>query len=346
MSVFRSAHHKSGQWSPSPADRNFMPETAPAFRFVSHAEPAAKRRNTLAAPISRYNAPRGDQLVPGRYCAVRAILAILFLCTAFACGAASGPNPRPRPSRAARRWSQPPIARAAIPPIPPKPFAGGKRIDTPFGGDLFAQSHAGSRYRHRGMERRRFLPRAALRRGADGSRYYPAFPYPNFTKLIRDDVLAIRAYLATLAPFSNTPPPSELLWPLNYRVLMRGWNWLFFQPGIFQPEPAEKHRNGIAAAIWSKVPRIAAHAIRPKTFSAPTSATGSMAAALVQGWFAPRLDGAARSGLKSWSADDIVEYLAERPQRPQPCRRADGRSRRQFDLEDERRAMFAPSRSI
>src|SRR5258708_25559735 len=30
---------------------------------------------------------------------------------------------------------------------------------------------------------------------------------------------------------------------------------------------------------------------------------------LVQGWFAPRLDGAERSGLKSWSVDDIVEYL-------------------------------------
>jgi len=29
----------------------------------------------------------------------------------------------------------------------------------------------------------------------------------------------------------------------------------------------------------------------------------------VQGWFAPRLDGAERSGLKSWSVDDIVEYL-------------------------------------
>jgi mono/diheme cytochrome c family protein len=29
----------------------------------------------------------------------------------------------------------------------------------------------------------------------------------------------------------------------------------------------------------------------------------------VQGWFAPRLDSAPRSGLKSWSADDIVEYL-------------------------------------
>ncbi len=30
----------------------------------------------------------------------------------------------------------------------------------------------------------------------------------------------------------------------------------------------------------------------------------------MQGWFAPRLDEAARSGLKSWSVDDIAEYLA------------------------------------
>ena len=29
----------------------------------------------------------------------------------------------------------------------------------------------------------------------------------------------------------------------------------------------------------------------------------------MQGWFAPRLDGAERSGLKSWSVDDITEYL-------------------------------------
>jgi mono/diheme cytochrome c family protein len=31
---------------------------------------------------------------------------------------------------------------------------------------------------------------------------------------------------------------------------------------------------------------------------------------LIDGWFAPRLDGAGRSGLKSWSVDDIVEYLS------------------------------------
>ncbi|MEH2533385.1 hypothetical protein V1277_000231 [Bradyrhizobium sp. AZCC 1588] len=36
-------------------------------------------------------------------------------------------------------------------------------------------------------------------------RYYPAFPYPNFTKLTRQDILVIHAYLATLAPVTNAP---------------------------------------------------------------------------------------------------------------------------------------------
>ena len=78
----------------------------------------------------------------------------------------------------------------------------------------------------------------ALRFGVarDGSRYYPAFPYPNFTRLTRQDIFAIRAYLATLTPVSNAPRAPELRWPFNYRVVMRGWNWLFFKPGILMPD--------------------------------------------------------------------------------------------------------------
>ena len=40
-----------------------------------------------------------------------------------------------------------------------------------------------------------------------GQHYYPAFPYPHFTKMTRDDVFAIRAYLATLTPINNATPP-------------------------------------------------------------------------------------------------------------------------------------------
>ena len=94
---------------------------------------------------------------------------------------------------------------------PAKPFAGGKRIETPFGG-IYSPNLTPDRETGIGaLERRRFLPRAALRAWRrDGSRYYPAFPYPNFTKLTRDDILAIRAYLATLPPVSNTPPPPRI----------------------------------------------------------------------------------------------------------------------------------------
>src|SRR5262245_64324186 len=86
---------------------------------------------------------------------------------------------------------------------PAKPFAGGKRIDTPFGA-IYAPNLTPDRETGIGRwSEADFV--IALRYGIapDGSRYYPAFPYPNFTKFTRDDILSIRAYLATLMPFSN-----------------------------------------------------------------------------------------------------------------------------------------------
>ena len=192
---------------------------------------------------------------------------------------------------------------------PAKPFAGGKRIDTPFGG-IYSPNLTPDRDTGIGGWSDDDFHRA-LRYGVapDGSRYYPAFPYPNFTKLTRDDILAIRAYLATLTPVSNTPPPPELRWPLNYRVVMRGWNWLFFKPGIFEPDQqksAEWNRGALSGRRrrpLRRLPYAEEHVRRRQTRARP------MAAAWSRAWFAPRLDAAERSGLKSWSVDDIVEYL-------------------------------------
>ena len=161
---------------------------------------------------------------------------------------------------------------------PAKPFAGGKRIDTPFGG-IYSPNLTPDRDTGLGAWSDDEFYRA-LRDGVgrDGSRYYPAFPYPYFTKITRQNMLAIRAYLATLTPYHNTRPPPELRWPLNYRVVMRVWDWLFFKPGIFEPNQ-QKAQSGIAAAIWSKARRIAARAIRRRTCSAPTRKASRTAAA-------------------------------------------------------------------
>ena len=69
---------------------------------------------------------------------------------------------------------------------PSKPFAGGKRIDTPFGA-IYSPNLTPDRETGMGAWSDEDF-RRALRYGVapDGSRYYPAFPYPYFTKLIRD----------------------------------------------------------------------------------------------------------------------------------------------------------------
>lgn len=189
-----------------------------------------------------------------------------------------------------------------------KPFAGGKRIDTPFGG-IYSPNLTPDRDTGLGRWSDDDFYRA-LRFGIapDGARYYPAFPYPNFTKLTRPDILAIRAYLATLTPVKNSAPPPELRWPLSYRVLMRGWNWLFFKPGILMPDQQK-------SADWNRGRYLVEGAGHCGACHTPKNVFGAdrrgqaFAGGLVQGMFAPRLDAAERSGLKSWSVSDIAEYL-------------------------------------
>src|SRR5205823_5393213 len=215
-----------------------------AFRFVSSGSPGAKRHDIPPRPFSRYNVP-GGQMAQGRHRTMRTILARVLLCTAFAAGevlAASEGHAQSKVEPTAQTTAED-IARGKAlvdagdcaschTADPAKPFAGGKRIDSPFG-DIYSPNLTPDRETGLGAWSDDEFYRA-LRFGVarDGSRYYPAFPYPNFTRLTRQDIFAIKAYLATLTPVSNAPRAPELRWPFNYRVVMRGWNWLFFKPGI------------------------------------------------------------------------------------------------------------------
>ncbi|QWG15762.1 cytochrome c [Bradyrhizobium sediminis] len=236
-----------------------------------------------------------------------AILAGLFLCTASAIAHAQ-PSPSAETIARGKALTYAADCASCHTADPSKPFAGGKRIDTPFGA-IYSPNLTPDRETGLGAWSDDDFIRA-LRYGVapDGSRYYPAFPYPNFTRLIRDDVLAIRAYLATLPPVRNRPPPPQLRWPLNYRVLMRGWNFLFFRPGIFQPnqqKSAEWNRGGYL--VTGAAHCGACHT--PKNILGADKRGQAYGGGLVDGWFAPRLDGSDRSGLKSWSIEDIAEYL-------------------------------------
>ena len=240
-----------------------------------------------------------------------AILVALALCTAFKPGTVHAELPAaPDPELIAKGKALTEAGSCASchTADPRKPFAGGKRIETPFGGVYSANLTPD---RDTGIGRwsdEQF--RRAMRYGEspDGSLYYPAFPYPHFTKLVREDMFAIRAYLGTLAPVSNTPPPPALRWPLNYRPLMRLWNYAFFKPGLFEPDQnksAEWNRGGYLVEGLAHCG--ACHT--PKNFLGAERSKRRFTGSMVGGWFAPRLDAAQRGGLKSWSVDDIAEYL-------------------------------------
>ncbi|MBU6464106.1 MAG: cytochrome c [Bradyrhizobium sp.] len=244
---------------------------------------------------------------------MRAILLILFLCTAFVCGDAHGQSP------SADKLSAETIERGKAltdaggcagchTSDPAKPFAGGKRIVTSIGA-IYSSNLTPDRDTGIGAWSDQDF-RRALREGVapDGSGYYPVFPYPYFTRLTRDDIQAIRAYLATLTPVHNPIPSPELRWPLNYRVLLRGWDWLFFKPGILQPDQ-QKSTEWNRGHYLVAGPGHCGACHTPKNVFGAERRTHALGGGLVQDQFAPRLDAAEHSGLKSWSVDDIVEYL-------------------------------------
>jgi mono/diheme cytochrome c family protein len=238
---------------------------------------------------------------------MRTILACVLLCSAFATGAAAA-EPSAETIAHGKALVEAGDCASCHTADPAKPFAGGKRIDTPFGGIYSPNLTPDRDTGIGGWSDADFY--GALRFGADpdGSLYYPAFPYPYFTKLTRPDIASIRAYLATLTPFHNEAPPPELRFPLNFRVLMHAWNYLFFRPGILEPDQAKGTEWNRGRYLVEGVAHCGACHTPKNSFGADKRGSAFAGGSLL-GWFAPRLDAAERSGLKSWSVDDIAEYL-------------------------------------
>lgn len=188
-----------------------------------------------------------------------------------------------------------------------KPFAGGRGIATPFG-TIFSANITPDRDTGIGAWSEDDFYRAMHDgRGPHGERLYPAFPYPYFTKMTREDVNAIRAYLMTLEPISNAPPGNQLIFPLNFRGLVAGWDWLFFTPGEFRPNSQKSAEWNRGAYLVEGPGHCGACHTAKNVFGADKSK--ALQGAAIQDWTAPSLVADERDGLGRWSKDDIAEYL-------------------------------------
>ncbi len=89
---------------------------------------------------------------------------------------------------------------------------------------------------------------------------------------------------------------------------MRGWDWLFFKPGILIPDQ-QKTTEWNRGRYLVEGPGHCGACHTPKNVFGADRRSRPLGGGLVQDQFAPRLDQAQRSGLKSWSLEDIVAYL-------------------------------------
>lgn len=69
----------------------------------------------------------------------------------------------------------------------------------------------------------------AMMRGVspDGAHYYPAFPYTSYAKAELQDIVDLRAYLATLPADPSPSAAHEVGFPFNIRQSLGGWKLLF-----------------------------------------------------------------------------------------------------------------------
>jgi mono/diheme cytochrome c family protein len=116
------------------------------------------------------------------------------------------------------------------------------------------------------------------------------------------------AYLKTVPGTAYTPPPNALPFPLDLRISAAAWHWLFFRNHPFAPDPSQSTAWNRGAYIVQGIGHCGA-CHTPKNVFGAEKDSQRLRGAQLDNWFAPDLTGNMRTGLGSWSAADIVEFL-------------------------------------
>ena len=117
------------------------------------------------------------------------------------------------------------------------PYGGGRELKTPFG-TFFGPNI--TPHPQSGIGRwseADFLRAMRHGRRPDGANYFPAFPYPSFTKIRDADLRDLWAYLRTLPPSSQASREHDLPFYFRWRFLITFWKWFFFTPGPLAAVP-------------------------------------------------------------------------------------------------------------
>ena len=191
------------------------------------------------------------------------------------------------------------------------PYAGGRALPTPFGtfyGPNLTPDpeHGLGRWSAEDFWR-------ALHHGKapDGRLLYPAFPYPSYRYVSREDADALYAYLRSLPAVAKPDRDHDLAFPYDQRWLVAVWRAFYFRPTEREAAVAGQSEEwlrgrylveGLAHCAECHTPRNRLGAMVPEAGLAGSLIGG-------QSWYAPPLTGDRKTGLGEWTRQDIVDLL-------------------------------------
>lgn len=194
------------------------------------------------------------------------------------------------------------------------PFAGGLKMTTPVGAIYSTNITPDQQTGIGEYSLQEFSD--ALRKGVarDGTRLYPAMPYPSFAKISDEDVRDLYLYFThQVQPVAQQNKDSDIPWPLNMRWPLAMWDLVFREDGTYQPDAtqsAEWNRGaylvqGLGHCGTCHTPR--GIGFQEKALNQSDSAY--LSGGTLEGWHAANLRADTVSGLGSWSEQDITRFL-------------------------------------
>jgi mono/diheme cytochrome c family protein len=189
-----------------------------------------------------------------------------------------------------------------------QPLAGGLGLETPFGVIYSSNITSDQQTGIGSWTADQFYRAMRSGIGAQGENLYPAFPYPSFRLITREDSDAILAFLKSTPAVNYTPPSNGLHFPLNIRASVKGWNLLYLNDEEFKT-------NSTQSSDWNRGAYLVNGLGHCGSCHTPKNSLGAdqgdrfLQGGLVEGWLAPDLTSNARTGLSRWTTEQIVEYL-------------------------------------
>lgn len=190
-----------------------------------------------------------------------------------------------------------------------KPFAGGLALHTPLG-TIYSTNITPSMTQGIGHYDEAGFARA-VREGVTpgGKHLYPAMPYPSYSAMTDADIHALYAYFREgVAPQDVASPKTDLGFPFNIRASMAVWNMLYLSHERFAPHEGETPQLARGRYLTQALEHCGT-CHTPRGLLMGPKGDKALGGAQIGAWVAPNVTPDKVSGIGTWPADALAQYL-------------------------------------